>query len=126
PGLRCRTGRVAGALHRPGGGGAHLALHPAQARSTDMTFVWPAVLWGLALLPLLLLALVLVARGRRRRQRRLADDHLWATLARPAPVGRARWTLGLQLSALTLLLVAGARPVASPPWPANRAAVIIA
>ncbi len=91
-----------------------------------MRFLWPDFLWFLLLAPLLLFALQLLARRRERTAQAFADAHLLAhVLTKPGPALR-RWTLGLQLAALSVLLVAAARPVATPPLLVNKAAVVIA
>ena len=91
-----------------------------------MTFIWPALLWSLLLLPAALGLLLLARRRRQVKTRRFADDHLFAAVSEPAPAAGAKLTTTLQLAALAALLLAAARPVASPPWPGNRATVVIA
>jgi Ca-activated chloride channel family protein len=91
-----------------------------------MSFLWPAFLWALLLLPLLLLLFALGARRRERTAASFADPHLLPTLLKRPQRSRNRLLTGLQLAALTLLLLAAARPLAAPPLPVNRAAVVIA
>lgn len=91
-----------------------------------MTFLAPSYLWLLLLVPLTFLGLRALGRARRGASRRWVDDRLLPAMAVQAGRDSGTWTLALQLAALTALLLAAARPVASPPWPANRAAVVIA
>lgn len=91
-----------------------------------MTFTWPGMLWALGVLPLLGWGAVLAARRRRKAETRLADAHLFDRVVSPRRPWRVRVPLALHLSALTLLLVAMARPVAAIPLPMNRAAVVLA
>lgn len=90
-----------------------------------MTFHWPLLLWLLALVPLAF-ALVWSSERRRARGSGYADPELTPAVVRRAAPARTRWIVALQLAALTLLLVAAARPVASPPLPINQAATVIA
>ncbi|HKI55520.1 MAG TPA: VWA domain-containing protein [Trueperaceae bacterium] len=90
-----------------------------------MTFHWPLLLWLLPLAPLTL-ALIWSSERRRRRSGGYADAVLMDDVVRRAPWTRTRWIVGLQLAALTLLLVAAARPEASPPLPTNQATTVIA
>jgi Ca-activated chloride channel family protein len=92
----------------------------------NMTFTWPLLLWLLLLVPIAVVALRLAERRREQTARAFADSHLLPVVVRPAPVAHERWPLGLQIFALALLLFAAARPVASPPLPANKAAVMVA
>ena len=92
-----------------------------------MIFLMPE---ALILAPLFLAGALLTwwlaDRRRARITGRLADDSLYpGVVVRPAP-GRVRLLRLLQLLALAILLLAAARPQASPPLPVNRAAVVIA
>ncbi len=91
-----------------------------------MTFAYPALLWLLLLVPLAVWALRAAGARRAARARAYADAHLLGAVLRGGNVRRARWPLGLQLAALSLLLFAAAGPVARPPLPVNKAAVMIA
>jgi Ca-activated chloride channel family protein len=92
-----------------------------------MTFLWPSLLWlAPALLLLALLAWLAAGRRRARAAGRLADERLYAQVVRVPSRTRIYWTRGLQLAALTALLVAAARPLAQPPLPVNKATVVIA
>ena len=89
-----------------------------------MTFTWPTLLWLLLLVPLMLLGLRFSAQRRARSAERFADAHLLPTVLKKTR--RTRWPTALQMVALSLLLLAASRPVASPPLPINKAAVVIA
>ncbi len=91
-----------------------------------MSFTWPAFLWLLLLFPLFIGFLVWAGRRRERTAQAFADARLRALVVRQPPKAHVRWPLALQLLALFLLLLAAARPVASPPLPSNKAAVVLA
>ncbi|WP_027881644.1 vWA domain-containing protein [Meiothermus rufus] len=91
-----------------------------------MSFTWPGFLWLLWLLPLVVLFLRWAERRRERSARVFADAHLLPAVVRRPPKAHVRWPLVLQLMALGLLLLAAARPVASPPLPTNKAAIVLA
>ncbi|KIQ55192.1 VWA domain-containing protein, partial [Meiothermus taiwanensis] len=91
-----------------------------------MSFTWPAFLWLLLLIPVFIGFLAWVNRRRERTAEAFADAHLLGAVVRQPPKAHVRWPLVLQLLALFLLLFAAARPVASPPLPTNKAAVVLA
>ncbi len=91
-----------------------------------MSFTWPAFLWLLLLIPLFVGLLVWANRRRERTAKAFADARLLPTVVRQPPKAHVRWPLALQLLALFLLLFAAARPVASPPLPTNKAAIVLA
>jgi Ca-activated chloride channel family protein len=91
-----------------------------------MTFTWPAVLWALAVVPILLWSVVRSERRRRAARAKLADDHLFGHLVPAQPAYRRRLPAALFLVAAIALLLGAARPVARVPLPANRAAVVLA
>ncbi len=91
-----------------------------------MTFTWPGMLWALWVLPLLACGAIVAARRRRNVEARLADARLFDRVVSPRTPWRVRVPLALYVSALTLLLVAMARPVAAIPLPMNRAAIVLA
>jgi Ca-activated chloride channel family protein len=91
-----------------------------------MSFTWPAFLWMLLLIPLFIGLLVWTNRRRERTATAFADAHLLGSVVRQPPKAHVRWPLALQLLALFLLLFAAARPVASPPLPTNKAAIVLA
>ena len=92
-----------------------------------MTFLWPEMLLPA---PLLLAAALftwwLADRRRAARTAGLADERLFGGIVKLPERSRVRLLRGLQLLALSTLLVAAARPQASPPLPVNKAAVVIA
>lgn len=90
-----------------------------------MSFTWPALLWALAAIPLLLWGFAAVSRRQRAAETRLADTHLLPRVAGVAP-RRRLWPTALYMGALTLLIVAAGRPVATIPLPVNRAALVLA
>lgn len=93
----------------------------------SITFLWPDLL---LLVPLLLgtalLAWWLADRRRSRSSSALADERLFTTVVRPPRRSRVRLLRVLQLSALAVLLIAAARPQATPLLPVNRAATVVA
>ncbi|ADD28078.1 VWA domain-containing protein [Meiothermus ruber] len=91
-----------------------------------MSFTWPAFLWLLLLIPAFIGFLAWVNRRRERTAEAFADAHLLGSVVRRPPKAHVRWPLALQLLALCLLLLAAARPVASPPLPTNKAAIVLA
>lgn len=91
-----------------------------------MDFVWPSFLWVMLLLPLVIWLLWMAGRQRSRTAQVFADSHLLGTVVQPAPKLHQRLPLILQLVALGLLLFSASRPIASPPLPQNKAAVILA
>ncbi|WP_299433558.1 VWA domain-containing protein [uncultured Meiothermus sp.] len=91
-----------------------------------MSFTWPVFLWLLLLIPLFVGLLVWTARRRERTAEAFADAHLLGAVVRQPPKAHVRWPLALQLLALFLLLFSAARPVASPPLPTNKAAIVLA
>lgn len=91
-----------------------------------MSFIWPAFLWLLLLIPLCIGLLAWMDRRREHTAKAFADAHLLGAVVRKPPKAHVRWPLALQLLALFLLLFAAARPVASPPLPTNKAAIVLA
>jgi len=91
-----------------------------------MSFVWPSFLWLMLLLPLVIWLLWMAGIRRTRTAQAFADAHLLGTVVRPAPKLHQRLPLILQLLALAALLFSASRPIASPPLPVNKAAVVIA
>lgn len=92
----------------------------------DVPFIWPGVLWGLLLVPLVVALYVRL----RRQGRRGAVLHSNTAVAALAQVRGRRLTRHLPpvllLLALTAAVLAAARPVLVLPIPANRAAIILA
>ena len=94
--------------------------------TSPITFVWAQYLWCLLLIPLLVFVFWLSARRRKQSAQSFADEHLLTDLIQ-TPRARSRRLLSfLQLFALSALLLAAARPVATAPLPVNKAAVVIA
>ncbi len=91
-----------------------------------MSFTWPALLWLLLLVPLFVGFLLWIQRRRAQTAKAFADARLLEAVVRRPPKAHERWPLALQLLALFLLLFAAARPVASPPLPTNKAAIVLA
>jgi len=91
-----------------------------------MTFQAPWMLWLLLLVPAAGALSWLFEARRAGRPNAYADAELLGAVVRRAPPARSRWVWGLQLAALALLLLAAARPQASPPLPTNEAATVIA
>ena len=91
-----------------------------------MEFGWPVMLWAMLASPLLLWGYVRTQRLRGRAEAALADAHLLGHLwTRPSAL-RRHLPVGLYVTAVTLLTLAMARPIAAVPLPTNRAALILA
>ncbi len=91
-----------------------------------MTFIWPMLLWGVALVPVVVWLAVRTGIRERKARTRLADDHLIDRVVDVPYRRRRRASSALYLAALLLLLVGAGRPVASIPLPTNRATVMLA
>ncbi len=91
----------------------------------NVTFVWPVLLWGLLLAPLLVAGYVRLQR--RPAPRPITFPNATLLAAAMARGGRLRRHLpaALYLVALTLLLGALARPVAPMPVPTNKITVVL-
>ena len=91
-----------------------------------MSFQWPEVLWGLALLPLLVAGYVALQR----RRKRLALRYANLSLVREALARGAGWRRHvppvLVLVALALMIVAAARPEATVLLPTRSETIILA
>jgi len=92
-----------------------------------MTFLWPAFLWGLVVLPL---ALVLLARGLRRRRRPAVTfsqlDAVAEATTHQSRTLRRYIAPAVFVGAVMVVPVALARPVVSLPVPSDQAAVMLA
>lgn len=90
-----------------------------------MRFAWPAMLWSLAVLPLLVAAYLALLSRRRHAARR---DALLGAVAEAMGAASMRRHLAplLLLAAIGALLVSAARPAAVLPLPAHHATVILA
>lgn len=91
-----------------------------------MEFTWPLMLLSLAVVPLLWLVYVLLGRRQRRAAERFAEPRLFEQLVVRPPSWQRSLPPALYLTAILLLAVAMARPVAALPLPVNRAAVMVA
>ncbi|MBM3469387.1 MAG: VWA domain-containing protein [Armatimonadetes bacterium] len=91
-----------------------------------MEFVWPLMLWALALAPLLWWGHRLLGRRQQRAALQFAEPRLFDQLVVRPPGWQRSLPNVCYLIALLLLAVAMARPVAALPMPVNRAAVVIA
>ncbi len=90
-----------------------------------MEFTWPVMLAGLFALPLLGAAYASVRRYQARAAQAFADPHLLPLLRWGRPL-RAPWLpFACYLTAVALLVVASARPVAAIPFPTNQAALVV-
>jgi Ca-activated chloride channel homolog len=91
-----------------------------------LSFIWPAMLWGLVALPLLVGAYLWLLRRRKRSTLRFA--HLG--LVKEALGTRSAWRRhvppALMLLALAVLLVAGARPTAVISLPLQQETIVLA
>lgn len=91
-----------------------------------MEFGWPVMLWATLAAPLLLWGYVRLQRRSAQREAALADAHLIGTLwTRPTRL-RRHLPVVFYLTAVAILTLAMARPIAAIPLPVNRATLIIA
>jgi Ca-activated chloride channel homolog len=94
--------------------------------SIPLSFLWPAMLWGLAALPLLVLAYLWLLRRRKHSSLRFA--HLG--LVKEAMGARSAWRRHvpptLMLVALAVLLLAAARPTAVISLPLQQETIVLA
>ena len=91
-----------------------------------MSFVWPAALASLALVPLLAAAYVLVQRLRNRYAVRFTNVDLLANVVERSPGWRRHVPPALALAALAALLLALARPQATVAVPRDDASIALA
>jgi Ca-activated chloride channel family protein len=91
-----------------------------------MTFVWPDLLWSLALLPLLVLLYLWLLRKRRRSTVRLASLGVAKAALGKGPGWRRHVPPLLMLLAIGALLVATARPLAVITLPLAQRTIILA
>lgn len=90
-----------------------------------MTFLSPALLWGLLLIPAALATYVMVQRRRTRYAIRFTNLDLLADLIPQRPAWRRHLPAALYLAALVSLLVSLARPQALVPVPKEQATVVM-
>jgi Ca-activated chloride channel family protein len=104
---------------------SHLSWSTLGSLVPRITFLWPTFLWGLLLVPLLAAVYVLLLR--RRKKGALSYGNL-ALIKRA--IGSTSWRRhfppALMLAALTILIVAVARPSAEVSLPSTRATVMLA
>ena len=91
-----------------------------------MTFIWPSMLWALALLPLLVLLYVWLLRRRRRSTVRLASIGVAQAALGKGPGWRRHVPPVLLLLSLATLLFAMARPTAKITLPLSQRTIILA
>jgi Ca-activated chloride channel homolog len=91
-----------------------------------MRFIWPQFLYFLSLLPVVLFFLYRSARRRQKSAATFADAHLLPNVLKKPTKTQTRLPLILQLIALSSLLFASSRPIATIPLLSNQAAVVIA
>ena len=106
-----------------------LGLSPVYGNGdvvVDMRFQWPALLWGVALIPLLCLAYVAGERRRARVSQRFSSPAMLPNVVRAHPGWRRHVPPLLMLLAVAALLVGMARPEAALSVPRERATVVLA
>ncbi len=91
-----------------------------------LNFQWPDALWSLLALPALVLAYLWFLRRRKRNAVRLASIGLVRQALGTGPGWRRHVPPALLLSAVAVLLVASARPVAKLKLPSNQQTIILA
>ena len=103
----------------------HLSWASLAGLVPHLSFLWPSFLWGLVLVPLLLGAYVLLLR---RRKKGALNYGNMALVKRAIGVTGWRRHLppALMLAALTILIIAMARPTAQVSLPSTRATVMLA
>ena len=91
-----------------------------------MSFQWPVLLWGVALVPLLSLAYVVAERRRDRASRRFSSEAMLPNVVPSRPGWRRHVPPLLMLLAVAALLAGMARPEAALSVPRERATVLLA
>ncbi|MBS0449657.1 MAG: VWA domain-containing protein [Proteobacteria bacterium] len=91
-----------------------------------MSFLWPDLLWGLVLVPLLVLGYVWLLRRRRKTALRYASLSLVKQAMGKAGVWRRHVPPVLMLLAVTALLLAAARPAAVVTLPSQEETIVLA
>ncbi|HET6782121.1 MAG TPA: VWA domain-containing protein [bacterium] len=91
-----------------------------------ITFLWPTLLWGLLLIPLLAVLYVRVLRRPARHPVTFSTQRTLAHAAGASQRYRRHFGAALFGVAAMLLVLSAARPVAPIPVPADRAAIILA
>jgi Ca-activated chloride channel family protein len=91
-----------------------------------MTFIWPAMLFSLILVPLFIGTYLLILRRRRRLKANFSSLGLTSGAGKAQPGSRSNIPAALFLAGLTLLAVGLARPQAVVALPKNQGTVILA
>lgn len=91
-----------------------------------MKFLWPAMLWLLALVPILAAAYATMLRRRRFALHRLSSLRMVEDAARDSPPWRRHVPAGMFLAGVTMALLAAARPEAMLALPLQEETVILA
>ncbi len=91
-----------------------------------MSFQWPELLWGLALLPLLVAAYAWLQRRRKRLALRYANLSLVREALAHGPGWRRHVPPALILAAIALMLVATARPEGEVTLPTKQETIVVA
>jgi len=89
-------------------------------------FIWPTLLWALALVPVLIALYMRAIRRRPAASVRYPNMELLAAAAARSNAFRRHLPAGLFLLAATAIVLAVARPVVSLPVPADRAGIMLA
>lgn len=91
-----------------------------------MSFQWPWLLWALSVIPLLALAYVVAQRRRAARARTFARAEMMPNVVTASPRWRRHVPALLYVVALTVLILAAARPQRAMSVPRDRATVVLA
>ncbi len=91
-----------------------------------LTFIWPEMLWSLALVPLLVVAYVWLLRRRKKTAVRYANLALVKQAMGKSAAWRRHVPPALMLLAITAMLLAGARPAAVITLPSQQETVVLA
>ena len=94
--------------------------------TAPMTFIWPDMLWGLLLVPLLIAAYVWLLRRRKKTALRFASLSLVKEAMGKAVAWRRHLPPALLLLATTALLLAAARPAAVITLPLQEKTIVLA
>jgi Ca-activated chloride channel homolog len=97
-----------------------------QLRSWPVSFLWPSMLWGLAVLPVLVVLYVWLLRRRRRVSVRLASLSVVREALGSGPGWRRHVPPLLLWLAVAALLLAAARPVARVVLPSTEQTIVLA
>lgn len=98
----------------------------SSGNNMSLTFLWRAVLWGMLAVPLLVVLYVCLLRRPARHPVIFATQPVLARAVDASSRYRRHLPAALFGTALALLILAAARPVAPLPVPADRSAIILA